>query len=151
MIETINPHSWGNKGAGRLNRDDLRILDDYARGEVSVVELDLLRDPPRDRLQVGQDDLPPERRAPYLVCVRRAWTLEVWEVYPMVLRNPLPRVPIPLRQIDEDVGLDLQPLIERVYAAGAHDDIDYTKPIDPPLVKDGEEWAKELLRKAGKR
>ena len=134
-----------------MNNYYLGKLDDYARGEVSVVEIDLLHYPPRDRLQVGQRDLPLERRAPYLVCVRRAWALDVWEVYPMVLRHALPRVPIPLRHADADVGLELQPLIDRVYAAGAHDDIDYSKPIDPPLDKDAAAWADELLRKAGKR
>jgi hypothetical protein len=147
-IEVLSP--W-NKGPGRLNKEYLRKLDDYARGEVSVVELDLLRYPPRDRLQVGQADLPPDRRAPYLVCVRRASAPELWEVYPMVLRQPLPRVPIPLRRTDADVGLDLQPLVERVYVAGAHDDIDYSKPIDPPLLPDDAAWADELLRSAGKR
>jgi uncharacterized protein DUF4058 len=147
-IEVLSP--W-NKGPGRLNKDYLRKLEDYARGEVSVVEIDLLRYPPRDRLLVGQEDLPRTRREPYLVCVRRAWALDVWEVYPMVLRDPLPRVPIPLRPTDPDVGLELQPLIDRVYAAGAHDDIDYSRPLDPPLGKDEAAWADELLQKAGKR
>jgi hypothetical protein len=148
VIEVLGP--W-NKGPGRLNRDYLRKLEDYARGEVGVVEIDLLRYPPRDRLPVGQRDLPPERRAPYLVCVRRAWAPEIWEVYPMVLRDRLPRVPVPLRRTDADVGLDLEPLIERVYAAGAHDDIDYSRPIDPPLEGDDRAWADDLLRSAGKR
>jgi hypothetical protein len=147
-IEVLSP--W-NKGSGRLNKDYLRKLDDYARGGVSIVKIDLLRYPPRDRLQVGQVDLPLERRAPYLACVRRAWAPDVREVYPMVLRYPLPRVPIPLRQTDADVGLELQPLIDRVYTAGAHDDIDYSKPVDTPLDKDDAAWADDLMRKAGKR
>jgi hypothetical protein len=147
-IEVLSP--W-NKGPGRLNRDYLRRLEDYARGEVSVVEIDLLRYPGRERLDVGQGDLPPERRAPYLVCVRCAWAPAVWEVYPMPLRQPLPRVPIPLRPADEDVGLDLQPLLERVYVAGAHDDVDYTKPIDPQLDENDMVWADALLRSAAKR
>jgi hypothetical protein len=147
-IEVLSP--W-NKGPGRLNKDYLKKIDDYARGEVSMVEIDLLRYPPRDRLQVGQEDLPRTRRAPYLVCVRRAWALGVWEVYPLVLREPLPRVPIPLRHSDADVGLELQPLIDRVYSAGAHDDIDYSRPIHPPLDQDDAVWADDLLRKTGKR
>lgn len=31
------------------------------------------------------------------------------------------------------------------------DDIDYTRPLDPPLSKEDEAWANELLRKAGRR
>ena len=70
---------------------------------------------------------------------------------PLVLRHTLPKVPVPLRQTDGDVGLDLQPIIERIYAAGGHDDIDYTRPLSPPLDRDDEAWADELLRGAGKR
>lgn len=147
-IEVLSP--W-NKGPGRLNREYLRKLDDYARGQVSAVEIDLLRYPPRDRLPVGQRDLPPERRTPYLVCVRRAWALEKWEVYPLGLRQPLPKVPIPLRYEDAEVDLDLQPLVDRVYIAGGHDDIDYSRPVEPPLEEDDATWAEALLRNAGKR
>ena len=39
VIEILSP--W-NKGAGRLNKDYRKKLEDYARAEVSVVEIDLL-------------------------------------------------------------------------------------------------------------
>jgi hypothetical protein len=94
---------------------------------------------------VTEEDLPPQRRAPYYVAVRRGWLGEEWQVYPMPLRQPLPRIPIPLRRSDADVGLDLQPLIDRVYAAGAHDDIDHAKPPLPPLDDADAAWAAELL------
>ena len=74
-----------------------------------------------------------------------------WALHPMPLRQPLPQVPIPLRENDADVLLDLQPLIERVYVAGGHDDIDYRKPSQPPLEGDDAAWADQLLRSAGKR
>ena len=143
VIEILSP--W-NKGPGRLNKDYLRKLDDYARGNVGVVEIDLLRYPSRDRLPVGQLDLPPARRAPYLTCVRRAAAPDQWAVYPMPLRQSLPRVPIPLRPTDPDLGLELQPLIDRVYTAGGHDDIDYAKPANPPLDAEDAAWADQLLR-----
>lgn len=147
-IEILSP--W-NKAPGRLNKDYLRKLDDYARGEVSVVEIDLLRDPPRGRLLITEADIPPRRQAPYYVCVRHGWAPDVWQAYPMVLRQPLPRVPIPLRQSDDEIGLELQPLIERVYVAGGHDDINYVRPADPPLEGEDAVWADELLKAAGKR
>lgn len=143
-VEILSP--W-NKGPGRLNRDYRRKLDDYARGEVSVVEIDLLRSG-RGRLPVGQVDMPPERRTPYLVCVRRGWRASRWELYPVSLRAPLPRIPVPLREGEPDVALDLQPLIERAYAAGGHDDIDYSKPANPPLNPDDAAWAATLARDA---
>ena len=141
-IEILSP--W-NKAPGRLNRLYLRKLDDYAKAGVSVVEIDLLRYPPRGRLPVTEGDIPPERRTAYLTCVRLGWEPETWRAYPMSLRLPLPSLPIPLRETDAQVALDLQPLIERVYVAGGHDDIDYSTPLDPPLSQSDSAWANELL------
>ncbi len=146
-IEILSP--W-NKGPGRLNLDYRRKLSDYARAGVNVVEIDLLRSL-RGRLEVGQQDLPADRQAPYLTCVRRARYPARWEIYPMLLQQPLPAVPIPLRETDADVLLDLQPLIERVYTAGGHDDIDYSRPPVPPLDGEAATWADALLRAAALR
>jgi len=33
---------------------------------------------------------------------------------------------------DDEIGLELQAMIERVCVVGGHDDIDYKRPIDPP-------------------
>lgn len=140
-IEILSP--W-NKAPGRLNRDYLRKLDDYANAGVSVVEIDLLRYPPRGRLPVTEGDIPPDRRSAYVTCVRLGWEPEVWRAYPMQLRERLPVIPIPLRETDREIGLDLQPLIDRVYAAGGHDDIDYTKPTDPPLSTEDAGWMATL-------
>ena len=146
-IEVLSP--W-NKGAGRLNKEYLKKLEDYVRGDVNTVEIDLLRSP-RGRLEVGQQDLPLNRMAPYLTCVRLAENPNRWMDYPMPLRQPLPAVPVPLRRGDDDVLLELQPLIERVYVAGGHDDIEYRNPPEPPLEGEDAAWAEELLRSVGKR
>jgi hypothetical protein len=140
-IELLSP---ANKGAGDFNRKYRNKLRDYKRAAVNVVELDLLRSS-RGRLPVEQADLPPERRTPYLASILRAGESQ-WEVYPLSLREPLPVIPIPLRETDGDVMLALQPLIERVYVAGGHDDIDYSKPPEPPLQREDAAWADELLR-----
>ena len=149
LITAIELLSPGNKASGELNKSYRQKLKHYQNADVNVVEIDLLRSG-RGRLQFEQADLPRERRTPYLVGVCRADALE-WEVYPIELSKPLPAIPIPLRDSDPDVMLELQPLIERVYAAGGHDDIDYTKPPDPPLEGDDARWAEELLRAAGRR
>jgi hypothetical protein len=143
-IEILSP--W-NKLAGRLNRQYLRKLEDYARANVSVVEIDLLRSPRRGRMAVTEADIPPERRAPYIVCVRLGWEPETWRAYPLPLRTRLPALPIPLRQTDSEILLELQPIIDRIYTAGGHDDIDYTKPPEPALAEADAAWAVELLRR----
>jgi hypothetical protein len=147
-IEVLSP--W-NKAPGRANGEYRRKLKGYAEAGVNLVEIDLLRNP-RGRLSVDVVDLPPERRTPYLIAVRPGDEPERWDVYSVSLRSPIPPVYVPLRPSDAPVVLQLQPLIERVYAAGAYgEDIDYSKPPDPPLSPDDEAWADELLRKAGRR
>jgi hypothetical protein len=146
-IEILSP--W-NKGAGRLNKEYLKKLQDYARAEVNVVEIDLLRSP-RGRLEVGQQDLPADRVAPYLTCIRRATRPFRWEIYPMPLRQPLPTIPVPLRQREPDVTLNLQSLMDHVYVAGGHDDVNYRAAPEPPLSAEDAAWADQMLRSAGRR
>ncbi len=143
VIEVLSP--W-NKSAGRLNTDYRRKLEDYGRAGVSVVEIDLLRSS-RTRLIVKEEDVPPERSHTYLACLRRGWCPEEWDVYPMRLRMPLPAIPIPLREDEPHAWVALQPLIERVYVSGGHNDIDYRKPARPPLKGKDAKWADELLKR----
>jgi hypothetical protein len=145
-IEILSP--W-NKFAGRLNRQYLRKLEDYARANVNLVEIDLLRSPSRGRMAVTESDIPPERRTPYIVCVRLGWESETWRAYPLPLRAALPAIPIPLRQTEPEIDLALQPIIDRIYVAGGHDDIDYSKPPEPALSNADALWAAELLRRPG--
>lgn len=147
-IEVLSP---GNKGPGRLNKDYNRKLRDYARAGVNVLEIDLLREPKRRRLPIGQIDLPAGRRTPYLACIRRAVDPSMWWAYPISIREPIPLIPVPLRESDPDIMLDLQKLLERAYVAGGHDDIDYSQPPSPPLKGKDAAWADDLLRRAGLR
>lgn len=146
-IEVLSP--W-NKRPGSLNASYRKKVYDYARAGVNLVEIDLLRES-RAHLEVGQPDLPPDRRAPYLASLRRAARPSRWEVYPMPLREPLPAVPVPLREYESDLLLPLQPLVDQVYREGGHDDLPYGEPPAPPLAPEDAAWADELLRAAGRR
>jgi hypothetical protein len=148
VIEVLSP---GNKASGDLNKRYRAKLIQYLRAGVNVVEIDLLRSS-RARLRITHADLPSSRRAAYYTCVNRAvddpWR---WEVYPMPLRDPLPTVPVPCRKGDNDVPLSLQPIIDRIYVEGGHDDIDYTVPLRPRLSAADAAWAESLIanRSAG--
>ncbi len=146
-IEVLSPH---NKESEPLNRMYSRKLNDYARGNVSVVEIDLLLGS-RRRLAVRRERLPRGRRTPYVIAVRRAPIVERWARYPISVRAPIPPVRIPLRPTDTDVTLELQPLLRRVYQAGGHDDIDYRRDPEPALPHADAAWADEFLRAAGRR
>jgi hypothetical protein len=148
-IEILSP---ANKAAGRNNRVYRRKIQDYTRADVNVVEIDLLRSS-RKRLRVTKDILPAERRSTYLISVLRPQEddVERWACYPFSLRESVPPVPVPLRSTDKDARLELQPLLEKAYAAGGHADINYRIPPDPPLSAEDEAWADHLLRTAGLR
>ena len=142
VIEVLSP--W-NKQRGKANKEYLEKVDEYLSSDVNFVEIDLLRSS-RNRLVVSRDVVPAGRRPDYLVCVNRPARRTKWELYPIPLREPLPTVPIPCRETDPDVPLALQPLIDRIYVEGGHDDIDYSSPPEPPLSAEDQAWAQSLFQ-----
>ena len=142
VIEFLSPANT-RPGPGRtLYR---RKQDELRAGGVSSVEIDLLRSG-RHTTAVPPELLPQADCTPYHACVCRAATPEQWEVYPLPLRSVLPTIKIPLRSHDADVRLDLQAVLNRAYAGGGYDDLDYTAELDPPLTADDAAWAAKLLR-----
>ena len=60
-------------------------------------------------------------------------------------------VPIPLRERESPVQLDLHALVEQVYDTGRYDDLDYGAQLDLPLTGEDAAWAEALLKTAGRR
>jgi hypothetical protein len=123
----------------------------YRDGGVNVVEIDLIRD--GDYIVLApEDQIRPSKRTPYVVSVWRATQPDVLFAYPCPLRQPLPRIAVPLRAQDDDVALDLQELIGLCYTRGRyHARLDYHADPEPPLSPPDAAWADELLRTAGLR
>ncbi len=92
-----------------------------------------------------------EPPADYVVLVNRAWRRLAYQVFPFTLREPLPCIPVPLKQGEAEVPLDLQFVFNRAYDGGPYrlGAVDYTQPPDPPLSGDDAEWAERLLRERG--
>lgn len=72
-----------------------------------------------------------------------------WQLFPVTLRQPLPVIPVPLREGDAEARLDLQFALNQAcdggpYRRGA---VDYSRPPHPPLNNDDASWARELLDK----
>jgi hypothetical protein len=144
VVTAIKILSPGNKASGKLNQSYREKLEPFIDGNTNVVEIDLLRSS-RKRLAVPSHEIPEERRADYYVSICKATAPATWLVYPMPLRQPLPAVPIPCRETDPDVPLALQPIIDKIYLEGAHDDLDYSEPPEPPLSDADAQWATELI------
>jgi hypothetical protein len=150
IITVIEFLSHSNKYRGKGRKLYLQKQRELRAAGVNSVEVDLLRGG-QYTLAVPEAYLPPEYQTPYRVCVWRAAHPLQYEVYRAPLRERLPSIKTPLRQSDEDVCLELQPLIDRAYDTGAYDDIDYSRAPRPRLAKRDAAWAGELLRARGLR
>jgi Protein of unknown function (DUF4058) len=102
-------------------------------------------------LALPADDIPPRHRAAYLVCISPGWKRQRRELYVLPLRERLPVLPIPLRERESPVKLDLQALVEQIYETGRYDDLEYEAELDPPLAGEDAAWADALLKAAGRR
>ncbi len=150
VVTVIELLSVSNKFAGEGQEKYLQKQREYRQGQVSLVEIDLLRGGQRV-LAVPRGRVPPNYRTTYQFCVTRGWRPSEWQVYAVPLRRALPPITIPLRQTDEEISLDLQALIDRCYHNGRYDDIDYRADPRPPLESEDAAWADELLKGRGLR
>jgi len=117
----------------------------YTNAGVNLVEIDLVRDG-HYVLAAPLEDIPPSKRASYMVCVYRASDPFRWAVYPAALRERLPNISIPLRPTDPDIVLSLQRLIDET-CERSYDD--YHATVEPALSPDDAAWAGGILRAAG--
>ena len=104
---------------------------------VHFVEIDLLR---------GGERLPANQApgADYCALVSR-WQQRPWvEAWSMRLRERLPTLPIPLADDIPDVPLDLQAVLQQVWAGARYDLYIYDGEPDPPLSPQDAEWARQL-------
>lgn len=109
-IEVLSPinKSWQGRQAYLDKRDKLHA------SRVNLVEIDLL---------LGGAPLPMKQRIEpggFYAIVTRGPRLPMAELYRWTVRDPLPRLPIPLREPDPDVAIDLEALVTRVYDLGRY-------------------------------
>jgi hypothetical protein len=147
VIEFVSPT---NKLAGDGREKYRTKQQEVLSADINLVEVDLTRSGRRE-LAFPEAELPASAVAAYLACVYRGFNTRHFEIYSLPLREKLPAIRIPLRPSDPDAALDLQALVDTAYTEGRHDDIDYTRPIVPPLTGEDADWADRLLRDAGKR
>jgi hypothetical protein len=141
VIEVLSP---ANKLRGRGRTKYLRKQEEYLRGGVNLVEIDLVR-VGRHTTLAKLDLIPQDKVTTYHVSAFRSARPDLLEYYPLPLRQRLPNIPIPLRPSDPDAVVALQSLIDTAYDRGRYDDIDYSRPLQPPLHPADEQWAAELL------
>lgn len=140
LVATIEVLSPWNKARGTRGRTEfLAKREAVFSTRTHWIEIDLLRMGERPEEVAGQSD--------YYALLRRgdgAGRLAVWYVD---LRDPLPRITVPLRDPHPDVVLDLQGAIATIYARARYaDDVDYSLPVPlPPLRPADAAWAAECV------
>ncbi len=142
VIELLSPSNKRRGSPGRRS-----YLDKWAEvtsSPANWAEIDLLRAGTRMSVR-GQ--LPAHD---YRVHVSRAGR-DAGErrrdrAWPIPLAHPLPPIPIPLRDGDADVTVDLQGVLDRAYERGAYDvDVDYAADPVPPLLPEQAAWARAAV------
>jgi len=146
-IEVLSPSNKSGPGREFYRAKQRTYLESLA----NLVEIDLLR-AGHPTLAAPMDQV--REKAPgtcYHICVSRALSPHLREVYSCPLREPLPAFRVPLRSTDPDAVLDLQPLIDRCYEAGRYDLSPHDRNPEPPLPEDEAAWVNERLTAAGLR
>ena len=152
LVEILSP---ANKRQNR--REFLRKRLALLRSPAGLVEIDLLR---RGRRVCGDSEGGPPVRVPvgtaYLMLVSRPWERGPapypsdgfrWEAYFLNLADPLPVLPVPLREGAGDAPLDLQYCFSEAYDGGsfARETHFYDAPPDPPLPPAAADWAADRI------
>jgi hypothetical protein len=143
VIEVVSP---SNKVAGSDGRTNyLKKRREVIGSPAHLVEIDLLRG---GVPIIARDELDCD----YLAHVSRAGRRPKTLAWPILLRQRLPEIGVPLRGKDPDAAVNLQEVLAAVYHRGAYDLlIDYREPPTPPLAPDADAWADALLRQRGLR
>lgn len=135
VIEMLSPT---NKFSGPDREAYIAKRRNLLNGPVNFVELDLSRGGPRMPIPELPD-------CAYYVLVRRVVDWPIAGLWPIQLRERLPRVHIPLRAPDEDVAIDLQEIVHAVYDKAGYANYIYSGKPTPALSRDEEQWASALI------
>jgi hypothetical protein len=138
LITVVELLSAANKYSGPDREAFLAKRHFLLNGPVNYVELDFMRGGP----QMPIPDLP---ICEYYALVRRTIDRKVAGLWPLSLRDPLPRIPIPLRAPDADITLSLQEIFHTVYDAARYENYIYDGAPQPPLSAADAAWAKPFV------
>ena len=148
VIEVLSPANKSGEGAEEYRRKQRQVL----QSDCHLLEIDLLRS--GQHLVAASRGYIQEQQASwnYLVCLTRANQSEQSEhhdVWPIRVRERLPRVAVPLEEGVEDVALDLQAAFTRAYDEGPYRHrLRYDQEPEPTLPLEDALWARGLLHQS---
>jgi len=147
VIEFVSP---ANKRSGDGLEKYKQKQAECRGAAVNLVEIDLTRGGQRQLLAHHWHGAH-RYDSTYQASIWRAAAGYRVELYPMRLQERLPALGIPLRPSDPEVVLELQSLLDRVYAASRYDrTTDYSSSPEPPLQGEDSAWADSMLKSMGR-
>jgi hypothetical protein len=142
VIEILSPSNKGGSGRSEYLAKRDALIDQ----PVNLVEIDLILSGARMPMS---GKTPPDGS---VAIVARSERRPNAEVYAWPLRQPLPVMPIPLRQPDPDAALDLAAGFQMTYDRGGYARImRYRHPLPPslPISAEDRAWAERLALEPG--
>ncbi|HVS34035.1 MAG TPA: DUF4058 family protein [Gemmataceae bacterium] len=151
LIEIVSP---SNKRRGDDRTAYLQKQREVLDSDANLIELDLLRSGERLVSSPFLEDavLRLEPVPDYLVLVNRAWQRagldRAYQIFPILLSETLPCIPVPLREGQTETPLDLQYAFQRAYDGGPYrrGGVNYDEPPQPALHGEWAAWADECIR-----
>ncbi len=137
-VELLSP---SNKYAGPDREQHLGKRRQVLGSRAHLVEIDLLRGGPR----LPWAGMP---AGTYSVAVSRSHRRPSADYWPIRLRDPIPAIPIPLREGEPEPLLDLQALLHRVYDRAGYRLYIYESEPEPRLSAADAAWAESLIAPA---
>ena len=111
-------------------------------GHANFIEIDLLRGGQKMPMRTGWP------KAPYTLLVSWAVNAPHCRVWPAHFNERLPPIPVPLLDPEPDLRLDLQPLIDEIYALGRYNELlAYERVLQPTLSDADAGWVRDQLRR----
>jgi hypothetical protein len=139
VIEVLSPTNKLPGSVGKQVYSDKRA--ELLRSHVNLLEIDLLRDGQRARL-----NRPLKPTTDYCVLLHRISQRPKVHVWEFGIRNRLTAIPIPLAAGDPDVRLDLQAAVNSIYdRLGYSLRVPYHKPLQPPPRPQDKAWLQQTL------
>jgi len=138
VVEVLSPT---NKRPGPDREQYLAKRANLLRTKATFVEIDLLRGWPR----MPDHEVPP---CDYGVVVSRAPERPEGGFWPVQLRDPLPTIPVPLREPLVEAHVDLQQVLNTVYDRASYKDYIYQGKPQPPLSQEDQAWAASILARS---
>ena len=143
VIELLSPTNKGRSGRKEYLNKRAAVLSSLAH----LVEIDLLRAGPRMPVIGAVPD------THYRILVASAHrTAPIADLYAFGIRDAIPDFVLPLAQDAEGIAVNLNAVVNQVYADGSYDlDIDYDQDPEPLLSDDDRAWLDARLREQGLR